>query len=85
MNNTHNYKIPCKIRLLSILLIVGIMVGTLSISAFADDQDLTEDQNNAITMLNYLTVLTQEINSSKNSRIYLEEAYSDLINYLLYL
>ncbi len=81
MNNTHNYKIPCKIRLLSILLIVGIMVGTLSISAFADDQDLTEDQNNAITMLNYLTVLTQEINSSKNSRIYLEEAYSDLINY----
>ena len=31
-------------------------------------------------MLNHLAVLTQEINASQNSRLYLEEAYSSLIN-----
>ncbi len=35
---------------------------------------------NSIRMLNYLTVLSQEINSSNNSRIFLESAYSSLIN-----
>lgn len=37
-------------------------------------------QRNSMSMLNYLAVLTQEINASKNSRLYLEEAYSSLIN-----
>ena len=37
-------------------------------------------QLNSITMLNYMTYLTQSINSSNNSRIYLDEAYSSLIN-----
>lgn len=41
---------------------------------------LSEEQLNSISMLNYLTVLTKEISSSKNSRLYLEEAYSSLIN-----
>lgn len=36
--------------------------------------------NNSISMLNYLTVLSQKINSSKNSRMFLEEAYSSIIN-----
>lgn len=31
-------------------------------------------------MLNHLAVLTQEINASQNSRMYMEEAYSMLIN-----
>ena len=31
-------------------------------------------------MLNYLSVLTQEINNSENSRLFIEEAYSSLIN-----
>ena len=34
----------------------------------------------SMSMLNYLTVVSQEINSSKNSRIYLESVYSSLIN-----
>jgi len=42
--------------------------------------ELTDMQHNSISMLNYLAVLTQEINASKNSRLYLEEAYSFLIN-----
>ena len=41
---------------------------------------MTEIQRNSISMLNYLAGLTQEINSSKNSRLYLESAYSILLN-----
>lgn len=41
---------------------------------------LTPEQRNSINMLNYLTVLVQEIYESKNSRLYLESAYSELLN-----
>ena len=41
---------------------------------------MTQEQQNSINMLNYLTVLVQEIRESKNSRLYLESAYSELIN-----
>lgn len=41
---------------------------------------LDEKQLNSINMLNYLAVLTQEINSSNQSRLYLEDAYSMLLN-----
>ena len=41
---------------------------------------LTEEQKNSIAMLNYLAMLTQEIDSSKNNRLFLEEAYASLIN-----
>ncbi len=41
---------------------------------------MTDIQRNSISMLNYLAGLTQEINSSKNSRLYLESAYSILLN-----
>ena len=42
--------------------------------------ELDETQRNCISILNHLAVLTQEINASQNSRMYLEEAYSLLIN-----
>ena len=45
-----------------------------------DDDGLTQEQANELEMLNYITVLTQEINASSNSRVYMEEAYSNLIN-----
>lgn len=41
---------------------------------------MTATQRNSINMLNHLVVLTQEINSSHNSRLYLEEAYASLVN-----
>lgn len=41
---------------------------------------LTEAQKNSIAMLNYLATLAQEINASRNSRMFLEEAYASLIN-----
>lgn len=45
-----------------------------------ESDSLTTTQLNSLNMLNYLTVLTQEINESKQSRVYLESAYSSLIN-----
>ena len=41
---------------------------------------LTDTQRNSISMLNYLTVLVQDIRASKNSRIYLEETYSSIVD-----
>ncbi len=43
-------------------------------------QLLSEEQQDSINMLNYLTVLVQEIHEAKNNRVYLESAYSELIN-----
>ena len=43
-------------------------------------EKLTPQQRNAINMLNYLRTLAQEIQSSSNSRLYLEECYSALLN-----
>lgn len=45
-----------------------------------DPHGLTETQRNSINMLNYLRVLTQEINDSQGSRLFLETAYSLLVN-----
>lgn len=45
-----------------------------------EEERLNEAQKNSIAMLNYLAVLSQEINASKNSRMFLEEAYASLIN-----
>ena len=46
----------------------------------SDEVQMTDKQRNSINMLNYLTVLVQEINKSSNSRLFLESAYSELIN-----
>lgn len=68
----------------------SISTDTSAVSAFANDKTaaqtsdtllgLDSTQRNSINMLNFLAVLTQEINASQNSRLYLEEAYSSLIN-----
>ena len=42
--------------------------------------DTTQEQKTALAMLNHLTVLSQETNDSKNSRLFMEQAYSELIN-----
>ena len=47
-----------------------------------DEEGITPTQRNAINMLNYVTELTQEINSSKESRVYLDTTYNFLIDYL---
>ena len=54
---------------------VVVIEPTVSI---IDDLDKTE--LNSLNMLNHLVVLTHEINASKNSQLYLEKVYSELIN-----
>lgn len=49
-------------------------------TSISDNGDLELIQKNSIAWLNYLAMLSQEINSSKNSKMYLEEAYAALIN-----
>lgn len=41
---------------------------------------LTIEQRNALSMLNYLAMTTQDIHSSSNSRVLLEDIYTSLIN-----
>lgn len=68
--------------LLAIVMVASFVVGNIgTTTALAEETvKLTEQQSNAIEMLNYITVLTQDINASKNSRVYMENAYSTLIN-----
>lgn len=70
-----------KKRVLSLVVAITLLSGVLNgITVYAEEPELTTEQLNALAMLNYITVLTQEINASKNSRVYMEEAYSTLIN-----
>lgn len=61
-------------------LVLTMFIGQFSAVASAENTTLTAEQSNAIAMLNYITVLTQEVNASKNSRLYMENAYASLIN-----
>ncbi len=64
--------------------------GTISTVAPAPTDTLTEEsdpvsaltdtQRNSINMLNWLAYLTQDINSSSNNRLYIEEVYSLIVN-----
>ena len=46
----------------------------------AEGDGLTPTQRNNINMLNYMTVLAQEVNESKGNQLFLESAYSSLVN-----
>ena len=70
----------CK-RVVGLAMVIALVFSTFGgITAVAEDVNLTDEQARAISMLNYVTVLTQEINDAKNSRVFMEEAYSELIN-----
>ena len=43
-------------------------------------EDLTSTQRNSINMLNYMSVLTQEINEADGDQMLLETVYSSLVN-----
>lgn len=55
-------------------------VTTTSVTTTTENESLNSVQENSIAWLNYLAMLTQEINNSKNSKLFLEEAYASLIN-----
>lgn len=70
----------CGRRLVGAIMTASLGLSAFSYPAFGEGTELTSEQENAIAMLNHITVLTQDINASKNSRVYMEEAYSSLIN-----
>ncbi len=41
---------------------------------------MSDKQLSSISMLNHMTVLSQEINASANSKLFLDNAYSDIVN-----
>ena len=64
--------------------ITVVMVFSIGIAypsaAEKGNPQLSSEQKNSIAMLNYLTVSTEKINASKDNWLYLDEAYSALIN-----
>ena len=66
-------------KIIAFVLAILLLVGGVQV---ANSEQLTDLQQNAMAMLNYITVLSQEINSAKNNRLYLEKAYSSLVNNL---
>ncbi len=66
-------------QVISIILLMVLVTGIVGFAS-AESATLTDEQRNAIAMLNYMTVLTQETNAAKNSRIFMEQAYSSLVN-----
>ncbi len=65
---------------MAMTLLLGTMIGSFPTSSYAETVELTVEQRNAVAMVNYITVLTQSINASKNSRLFMEGAYCSLIN-----
>ena len=62
------------------IVLLAVLVTGIAASASAEPSALTDEQRNAVAMLNYLTVLTWETNTSTNSRVFMEQAYSRLVN-----
>ena len=67
-------------RIISLVLVLCFILAMPVTQAKAENTSLTTEQRNAIAMLNYMTVLTQETNATKNSRLFMEQAYSSLVN-----
>ena len=63
-----------------VALLICFVMNAFTPVGIADISQQNDTQRNAISMLNYITMLTQDINASKNSRLYMEEAYSTLVN-----
>lgn len=70
-----------RIQSLFFCLVLVCMLPVSQSRGFASGS-LSKEQNQSIAMLNYLMVLTSEINASSESRVFLEEAYSSLLNNL---
>lgn len=60
----------------------SLSTQTSTDNTVGDTASASDKQQSSIAMLNYVTVLTQEINSSSNSKIYLDNAYSLIVNNL---
>lgn len=71
-------------KIIAGVLIVVLSVGCIGTINYNDGTvegaTITVEQENAIEMLNYMSILTYEINQNKNNRICLEDIRSKLLN-----
>lgn len=65
-----------KNRIICLVLLLVMALSWCNVIA----EDTTQEEKTALAMLNHLAVLSQETNDSKNSRLFMEQAYSELIN-----
>ena len=55
--------------------------ATITVAPVVEEEEtLSATQRNSINMLNYMTVLTQQVNEDKGNQLFLESAYSSLVN-----
>lgn len=67
------------IRFTALILLLTTLVGCSGDKATPKDEvDLTKEQRQSLSMLNYLTVLTQKIVQAQNNQLFLEDAYLEL-------
>ena len=80
-----------KKTIIAFILSISIAVSSFGSPVFASEsvsskesitsiKQLSTNQKNSIALLNYLMVLTQEINSSQNNKLYLEGVFSSIVN-----
>lgn len=69
-------------RAVAVLLLCTILMSMVPFASAEGKMMTTSKQQSAIAMLNYLTVLSQEINASANSRLYLDNVYDAIENNL---
>ena len=67
-------------QIISLLCVFCLVGGATVTPVFAETTALSSEQQNAIAMLNDMTFLTTETNAAKNSRVFMEQAYSSLVN-----
>lgn len=85
-------QIKKKILPLGMITCIGLSTLTNPVTAIAtenttaqtqsqsNDDNLTTEQKNSLAMLNHLVVLSDEINTAQNNRLYLEEVYSSIVS-----
>ena len=64
----------------SFSIIIVLLISPIAKFVRADDDELTEEQKNAIAYLNYLCYISQDIHDAAHNRVYLEDIYDKLIN-----
>lgn len=65
---------------LCISMVLQCFITPVNALGFNETIEMSSTQRNSINMLNYLTVLAQQVDESKGDQLFLETAYSSLVN-----
>lgn len=78
------FKRVITVLLMCVLIVSSGAVNLCAAQTFGDTEDTSDDltstQRNSINMLNYMSILTQEINEADGDQMLLETVYSSLVN-----